>query len=61
MRGLEFFGSVDAEEEFSPLRHEFDNPSDLGARTVKIIQPGVRVRREDGSFRIVRKALVVPI
>jgi len=60
MRGIEFFASVDAEEEFSPLRHEFENPSDLGARMVRIIQPGVRAPREDGSYRIIRKALVVP-
>ena len=61
MRGMELFGSVNAEEEFSPLRHEFENPSNLGARMVRITQPGVRAPREDGSFRIIRKALVVPI
>lgn len=60
MRGLELLESQKVAEEFSPLRHEFMNPSDFGVRTVKIVQPGVIARRDDGTVRIIRKALVIP-
>lgn len=60
MRGLELMGSKNIEEEFAPLRHEFMNPTDMGARRIRILRPGVTIRREDGSLRIIRKALVVP-
>jgi hypothetical protein len=60
MRCLETFGVVNSTEEFSPLKHEFANPSDLGAKRVTVVRPGVVVRLEDGSPRVVVKAQVNP-
>lgn len=60
MRNLETFGSLNEVEEFSPLKHEFVNPSSLGAKLVTVVHPGVSVRLEDGSQRVVVKARVNP-
>jgi len=57
MRTLEVFGSDLELEEFSPLKHEFENPSQFGARTIRIVRPGVSVQ-DSGKLRIIRKALV---
>lgn len=57
MRNLEIFGSDLEVEEFSPLKHEFENPSQFGARTIRIVRPGVSVP-DSGKLRIIRKALV---
>lgn len=60
MRRLETFGTVNAIEEFSPLRHQFEIPSDFGARTVRILQPGVLTHTQDGAVQVVQKAMVEP-
>jgi hypothetical protein len=60
MRRLQTFGTVNEMEEFSPLRHQFDIPSNFGARSVRILEPGVMTRTLDGTVQIVRKAIVEP-
>jgi hypothetical protein len=60
MRRLEAFGTVDTVEEFSPLKHQFEIASDFGAKSVRILQPGVAARQLDDTVRVVRKAIVEP-
>jgi hypothetical protein len=60
MRQLETFGVIDSVEEFSPLRHQFEIVADFGARMVRILQPGVVTRLQDGTVKVIRKALVEP-
>ena len=60
MRRLETFGTVNEVEEFSPLRHQFEIASDFGARAVRLLQPGVMTRTQDGTVQVVRKAIVEP-
>jgi hypothetical protein len=57
-RSLQMVGEIGAVVEFQPLQHELTDQQDLGATTVLIIRPGVMTQVEDGSYRIVRKALV---
>lgn len=60
IRKLEPFGTINVVEEFSPLKHQFEIASDFGARLVRIVQPGVIVRLQDGTVSVVRKAIVEP-
>jgi hypothetical protein len=61
MRNLETFGTFGDVEEFTPLRHEFMKHSDLGAKQITIVRPGVMVQLEDGSRRVVVRARVDPV
>ncbi len=60
LRCLEVFGTIDSVEEFSPLKHQFEVPSDFGARLVRIVQPGIVVRLQGGTVKLIRKAIVEP-
>jgi hypothetical protein len=46
--------------EYSPSDHELFGGPRQGVRRVLIVEPQVRARQSNGSFRVVRKALVKP-
>jgi hypothetical protein len=60
IRSLSVVGNVDDTVEFSPLEHEFADPSAFGARLVRIIMPMVVAHSATMQRRVVRKALVEP-
>jgi hypothetical protein len=58
-RSLQLFGEVGEVVEFDPLQHRLDVPADLGARTVRIVRPGVRTIAAGISYpRIICKVVV---
>lgn len=59
-RRLKVFGSLNAIEDFSPLQHDFADQTQAGARLVRVVRFGIMTNFEDGTSRIVRKALVEP-
>jgi hypothetical protein len=57
-RQLTIFGKIDTVLKYSPLEHEFENPSELGHLNVRIVRAGVIATSLDGRSRVVKKALV---
>lgn len=57
-RGLEIFGEVGSEVRYSPLEHEFADPSELGSRFVRVVRQGVLKSAMDGKRRVIQKAMV---
>ena len=60
-RGLEIALSVGETVDYSPLDHALEGGSRMGVRHVRILQQQVRAQHANGTFRIVRKALVTPV
>ncbi len=60
-RGLEIALSVGETVDYSPLDHALEGGSRMGVRRVRILQQQVRAQHANGTFRIVRKALVTPV
>jgi hypothetical protein len=59
-RALRIVGIVGSVVEFSPPQHELTESAPFGTPHVRIIRPAVMAQLEDGSYRVVRKALVEP-
>lgn len=51
-------GVIGTVVKFSPLQHELVDSAHFGDRNVRIVRPAVVVQLQDGSYRVVRKALV---
>lgn len=57
-RAFRVQGVVGTVVEFSPLQHELTTTEHYGTRLVRIVRPSISIQLQDGSSRIVRKALV---
>ncbi len=57
-RSFRISGEIGSVVEFSPLQHELTDSAHFGTRNVRILRPAVTAQLGDGSYRVVRKALV---
>jgi hypothetical protein len=60
-RSLELFGRQGEEVEFSVLEHSMVEGVQLGSRVVRVLQPGVLARSDEGRRRVVVKAVVTAV
>ena len=60
IRALELTHTLGETVDYSPSDHEMVGGARLGIRRVVVLEPQVRARQSDGSYRVVRKALVRP-
>ena len=60
MRALELAHTPGETVDYSPSDHEMVGGARLGIRRVVVLEPQVRAHQSDGSYRVVRKALVRP-
>lgn len=58
---IERIGKVGEMETFHPLQHHVIGGGELPPVSVRINVPGVRIVRDDGSFRVLIKALTEPV
>jgi hypothetical protein len=61
VRSLSLRGAVGDIVEFLPTEHEMVHPAQAGARSVRVIRPGVDAPSPSGGRRVVRKAIVEPV